>query len=252
MYAYTVKQLSDLAGVSRRTLHFYDRIGLLKPEAVQPNGYRIYGRAALLRLQQILFYKEMDFNLDEIGRILDEPGFDTVQALEAHRQALLMRKDRLDRLIHTVDHTILALQGETEMNGDTMFEGFTPEQEKHYEEEATRRWGDQVKRVSQKWNRYSAEQKKAIMAEAGANYQEIVAHMGEGPDSPAVQAAVEKWRQNMRYFYEPTIEIMRGLGSGYNHDPEFHATFVKFHPDLPAFLEQAITVYCDRLEGKGG
>ena len=133
------------------------------------------------------------------------------------------------------------------MTNQPFFTGLTPEQEKASEEEATRRWGDTVKQSYQKWNRYTPEQKQAILAEAGANYQEIAAHMAEGPDSPAVQAALEKWHQNMRYFFEPTVEILRGLGTHYNQDPAFRLTFVQLHADLPAFLEQAIGIYCDRL-----
>jgi hypothetical protein len=134
------------------------------------------------------------------------------------------------------------------MTNQPFFSGLTPEQEKAYEEEATRRWGDTVKQSYQKWNRYTPEQKQTILAEAGANYQEIAAHMGEGPEGPAVQAALAKWHENLRHFYEPTVEILRGLGTMYNQDPDFRATFVKLHPDLPAFLEQAIRIYCDRLE----
>ncbi|HEX7975780.1 MAG TPA: MerR family transcriptional regulator [Anaerolineales bacterium] len=96
---YTVKQLSGLAGVSARTLHYYDEIGLLHPEQVGQNGYRYYGEGSLLRLQQILFYKELDLSLQEIREILDQPDFDLVRALESHRTALQRRQRRLDRLI---------------------------------------------------------------------------------------------------------------------------------------------------------
>lgn len=248
MQTYTVKQLSDLAGVSRRTLHFYDQIGLLKPEMVQGNGYRVYGRQALLRLQQILFYKELDFSLEDIGRMLDQPDFDLLPALEQHRRLLLGRQRRLDRLVQTVEKTIAALKGDIEMNEKGFFDGFTPEQEERYAQEAYQRWGDEVKQVNKKWKAYTGAQKKAILEEAGTNYLFIVEHMAEGPASAAVQQGVERWRQNLRHFYEPDIDRMRGLGALYNDDPDFHANLAKIHPDLPAFLHQAITVYCDRLE----
>ncbi|MBF8284238.1 MAG: Transcriptional regulator MerR family, partial [Anaerolineales bacterium] len=103
---YTVKQLSNLAGVSVRTLHFYDEIGLLRPTRVGANGYRYYGDAAVLRLQQILFYKELGLSLDEIAEVLDQPDFDVVRALEAHRRALQQRLGRLRHLMKTVDRTI--------------------------------------------------------------------------------------------------------------------------------------------------
>jgi DNA-binding transcriptional MerR regulator len=104
--AFTVKQMSDLAGVSARTLHFYDQIDLLKPERQSANGYRVYTEANLLRLQQILFFKELDFSLEEIKEIIDQPGFDMLSALEAHAVTLQERVCRMNRLIHTVEKTI--------------------------------------------------------------------------------------------------------------------------------------------------
>jgi DNA-binding transcriptional MerR regulator len=103
---YTVKQLASLAGVSVRTLHYYDEIGLLKPSSVGGNGYRHYGEEAVLKLQQILFYREMELSLDEIKAVTGRPDFDVLSALRSHRQALQGRVERLERLIQTVDHTI--------------------------------------------------------------------------------------------------------------------------------------------------
>src|SRR3972149_11063698 len=102
---YSVKALADLAGVSRRTLHYYDEIGLLKPTTVQANGYRAYDEDALLRLQQILFYRELDFELEQIKALLNEPDFDLVSALCEHRSALEQRQQRLKTLTETIDST---------------------------------------------------------------------------------------------------------------------------------------------------
>src|SRR5207247_1449009 len=129
---YTVKQLSDLAGVSVRTLHYYDEIGLLKPECYGANGYRFYGDEALLRLQQILFFKELDFSLDEISEIVSNPGFDMIAALRTHKKALQQRQTKLSRLIRTVDQTIQHLQGTAKMEQADMFEGFSEEQQEEY------------------------------------------------------------------------------------------------------------------------
>jgi DNA-binding transcriptional MerR regulator len=247
MTTYTVQQLSNLAGVSRRTLHYYDQIGLLKPQEVAPNGYRHYGRKDLLRLQQILFYRELGLSLEQIKCILDDPGFDIVASLQEHRAALLAGVQRLQRLVGTVDQTIMMLKGDLPMDEPRLFDVFNEEKQKEYEEEATRRWGEQVRLSNQKWNSYTAEQKAAIGAEGEANYRELLAHMSEGPTSPAVQAAVAKWHQHLRYFYEPSLETLEGLGHMYNQDPRFQETFRKLHPDFPAFLEQAITCYCQEL-----
>jgi DNA-binding transcriptional MerR regulator len=247
MTSYSVKQLSDLAGVSRRTLHYYDQIGLLRPQNVASNGYRRYGQADLLRLQQIMFYRELDLSLEQIGRILDDPWFDAQIALQEHRTALHARMQRLQRLVSTVDHTISMLKGNVTMNESSLFEVWSEEQEKKYSEEAIQRWGDTASESIQKWNRYTPEQKAAIGAESEANYRQMLAHMGEGPESPAVQDAVAKWHQHLRYFYEPTVDLLEGLGHMYNQDPRFQDTFRKLHHDFPAFLEQAITFYCQGL-----
>ena len=119
MKEYTVQQLAKLAGVTVRTLHHYDHIGLLKPSSRNSARYRFYGETELLRLQQILFFKELDFNLEDIARIIDSPGFDPVDALEAHRKELQNRAERLDALLETIDKTIKRLKGEKiEMGGE--------------------------------------------------------------------------------------------------------------------------------------
>ncbi len=247
---YTVKQLADLAGISRRTLHHYDAIGLLRPTTQGRNRYRYYDDQAVLRLQQILFYRELGLSLEEIKAILSQPDFDVLRALEAHRVELKKRAARLERLIETVDKTILHLNGGIPMSKKEIFEGFSEEQVQAYAEEARRRWDPALVDHSMKlWKSYSEEQKKAILAEGSANYQYIFDHMDRGFDSPEVQAGVTRWHQHMRYFYEPSIEILSGLGYGYRDDPDFRATFEKFSPEFPEFLCQAIQFYC---KGKGG
>ncbi len=141
--AYTVKQLADLAGVSVRTLHYYDEIGLLTPDAYGENGYRYYDEDALLRLQQILFFRELDFRLDEIKAIIDRPDFDVLRALQTHRVTLAEKAARLGGLINTVDKTILRLKGELGMSDKELFEGFDEEKQKQYAEEARKRWGSE-------------------------------------------------------------------------------------------------------------
>ncbi len=246
---YSVGQAAAVAGVSVRTLHYYDEIGLLKPSFVGDNGYRRYNDEALLRLQQILFFREMELGLLQIKEILDAPGFDLVSALQSHRQALQSKIKRLQTLIDTVDTTIKHVEGEVNMSKKKIFQGFSEEKQKEYEERAMKEYGEEnVKRSVQLWKSYSEEKKKAIMDEGSANYLDIVNNMDKGPESPEVQAILVRWHQHMRYFYEPTLEILRGLGNTYNDHPEFNATFTAIHPDLPPFLQKAITYYIDTLE----
>jgi DNA-binding transcriptional MerR regulator len=242
----TVKRLSRLAGVSVRTLHFYDEIGLLRPARVGANGYRYYGQPALLRLQQILFYKELGLSLEEIAEVLDRPGFDVAAALEEHRRALHARLGRLHRLIATVDKTIAYLKGETVMDNKELFAAFSDEQQAEYEQVAEARWGENVRESARKWKAYSAAQKDQIKAEGEAVYRDLVALLDQPPAGAAAQAAIGRWHQHLRYFYEPTPEILRGLAGAYNDDPQFSAVFQKIDPRLAPFMRQALEVYLRR------
>ncbi len=247
---YTVKQLCDLAGVTPRTLHYYDQIDLLKPSAVGENGYRYYDDELLLRLQQILFYRELDLGLLQIKDVLDAPDFDLVDSLQGHRDALQARIDRLQTLVHTVDSTIMHLVGEVKMSTDQIFSGFSEEKQQQYEEEIAndpRYDQDKVKESQRNWGSYSKAKKDQIMQEGKDIYADLLEVMDKGAGSPEVQAIMGRWHQHLRYFYEPTPEILRGLGQMYNQSPDFNANFQKLHPDLPAFLEQAVTIYCDAL-----
>ena len=246
---YTVKQLARLAGVSARTLHYYDEIGLLKPTAVGANRYRYYDDDALFRLQQILFYREIDLDLLRIRDLLDDPGFDRVTALQTHRRTLQAKIERLQTLIQTIDTTILHLVGEVNMSKQKIFQGFSQEQQQAYEQEARQRWGAAGVDESLKlWSSYSKAQQDQILQEGGQIYQELAAQMGRGPASPEVQALLARWHQHLRYFYEPSLEVLRGLGNAYNEHPDFNATFTAIHPDLPPCLQQAIAHYVDVLE----
>jgi len=248
---YTVKQLSELAGVSIRTLHHYDEIELLRPSKVGANGYRYYDDAAVLRLQQILFYREIGLELLQIKEILDSPDFDLLSALESHRKMLADKRLRLQNLISTVDDTIRHLSGEKPMAKRQLFEAFSDEQQKQYEREARLQWDPDIVNGSiKKWNAYTQAEKDAVMEEGGRVYSDLVKAIEAKlpPQSPEVQTILTRWHQHIRYFYEPTLEIMRGLGQGYNSHPDFIANFQKLHADLPQYLETAITYYVDELE----
>jgi DNA-binding transcriptional MerR regulator len=252
---YTVKQLSDLAGVSVRTLHYYDEIGLLVPSSVGENGYRHYDAESVLRLQQILFYREIGLGLLQIKDVLDSPAFDLVSALQSHRVVLQERIERLQSLVNTVDSTIMHLVGEVPMsNNKKLFEAFnlSEEKQKQYEQEIIndpRYDQDKVRESQRKWSSYTAAQKQKIGEEGNAVYADLIAAIerGASAESAEVQAMIARWHQHLHYFYTPTPEILRGLGHMYNEHPDFIANFQKLHPDLPAFLEQAITHYCDVL-----
>ena len=243
--AYTVKQLADLAGVSVRTLHYYDEIGLLTPDAYGENGYRYYHQEALLRLQQILFFRELDFRLEEIQALLDRPDFDLIHALQLQRAALEEKSAQLAQLAQTIDKTIAKLKGELNVDDKELFQGFDEEKQAQYAEAARRRWGGQdVDESMKKWGSYSAAKKAQILAEGETIRRDLADNMDKGFDSPVVQQIVARWHQNLRYFYEPSVERLLGLGELYAQDPGFRANYTKLNPKLPEFFRDAIKVYC--------
>jgi len=243
---YTVKQLSTLAGVTPRTLHYYDQIGLLKPTRIAENGYRYYGDESLLRLQQILFYRELDLPLEEIKKIMGHHDFDVMGALYSHRDALKKQLARLNRLLQTVDNTINHLKGNQTMSEKSFFEGFSEEEQERYAAEAEQLYDPETVRESnRKWKSYSADKKQAIFDEGKQVYLDMIAVMPKGAASPEAQAIVERWRQHMDYFWTPDLNQLNALATGYVEDPRFKANFDKMHPQLAEFMRDAVKIYVE-------
>jgi DNA-binding transcriptional MerR regulator len=241
---FTVKQLSKLAGVTPRTLHHYDAIGLLKPSRVGENGYRYYGEESLLLLQQILFYRELDLPLDDIKLIMGRRGFDVLSALEGHKDELRKRIERLEHLLGTVDNTISHLKGEKVMSNKQIFSGFSEEEQEKYAAEAEKLYDPETVRASnRRWKSYSAEQKKQILDEGKQIYVEMLAAMPKGAGSAEVQALVERWRVNMDNFWTPNLDQLVGLSGMYSEDPRFKANFDSFGPGLAEFMGEAVRIY---------
>jgi len=236
-----------MAGVTPRTLHHYDEIGLLKPSRIGDNGYRYYGEESLLKLQQILFYRELDFPLDDIRKIMGRRDFDVLSALETHKESLTRQMERTKRLLVTVDNTINHIKGEKLMSQKGLFEGFSEEEQEKYALEAEQLYDPETVRESnRKWKAYSAGKKEAILAEGKTVYLDMIAAMPKGASSAEVQAIVERWRKHMDYFWTPNLEQLLGLANGYNDDPKFRANFDKMHPQLAEFMLEAVTVYVER------
>jgi MerR family transcriptional regulator, thiopeptide resistance regulator len=241
---FTVKKLSRLAGVTPRTLHYYDEIGLLKPTRVGDNGYRYYGEETLLRLQQILFYRQLDMPLDSIQSIMGRRDFDVMSALESHKQELRKRIAQMERLVTTVDNTILHLKGKKDMSQKQLFEAFNEEQQAEYEKEAMRMYDPAIVKASnKKWKSYSVAEKQRIADEGNAVYQGFLQAMPKGAASVEARACVEAWRKHMDYFWTPNEEQLLGLANGYNDDQRFMASFDKIDPNLAAFIREAVKAY---------
>jgi len=236
-----------MAGVTPRTLHHYDDIGLLKPSRIGDNGYRYYGEEAVLKLQQILYYRELEFPLDDIKKIMGRRDFDVLGALRSHKDALQKQAARLNRLLVTVDNTIQHIKGEKIMSQKGLFEGFSEEEQEKYALEAEKMYGPETVRASnKKWKGYSESQKASIMAEGKQIYQDMIAVMPKSAASVEAQRIVERWRSHMDYFWTPNLDQLVALAKGYNDDPRFKANFDKTHPKLAEFMLEAVNVYVSK------
>ncbi len=241
---FTIKQISLLAHVTPRTIRYYDLIGLLQPEEIGENGYRYYSDASLLRLQQIMFYRELDMPLEQIKLIMDRKDYDLQQALKEHKHQLHKRIERLHKLIATIDQTEKYLRGEEKMNKKVLFDAFNEEEEAKMEQEALHLYDPEtVKESYKKWRQYSKAEKEKIGEEGNAVYLRFMEVMEKGPASKEAQECVQRWRDHMNYFWVPNQEQLMGLTDLYNDDPRFKKNFDKIHPDLAAFVREAVKIY---------
>lgn len=241
---WTISEVARMAHVTTRTLRHYDRIGLLPPAGVRENGYRIYQRPQLLRLQRILLLRELGMDLGTIATVLDGER-DEVAALDVHRAWLLAESERMQQLAQTVAHTIADLKGEAPMPEEQMFAGF----ENPYEDEARERWGNEaVDRSNAQWRDLGDAGRAAHEAEAEAINDDLAALMQAGvPVSDArVQEVIERHFRWMSLFWTPNAESYTGLGQMYVDDPRFTAYYDGqdgAREGLAAYLRDSIAVY---------
>ena len=246
--ALTVSQVSKLSKVSVRALHHYDELGLLRPSARSEAGYRLYEQLDLERLQQVLFYRELEFSLDEIKEILSNKNFDLRVALLSQRQLLEEKIVRLTAVLGAVDKSIQQLEGGYHMSEEEMFEGFDP---KEHEAEAEQRWGetDAYKESKRRTAKYNKQDWQAIKQEVAAIYQKLAALLDKGvpADSVAAMNASEEHRQHItRWFYSCSKVIHKGLGEMYTSDPRFMATFEKIKKGLAQYVCEAFIANSSR------
>lgn len=250
---YTVKTLANLAGITVRTLHHYDAIGLLKPAVHPSNGYRLYGDAEVKRLQQILFFRELEFSLEDIKRIMDSPSYDEKQALSEQKKLLELKKDRLEQLLAAIDTEIHSKGGVT-MNDTTNVAVFNDALFKAYKEEAKQRWGqtDAWKQSQERTKHWTKKdyQRIAERNDAWAKSMATLFRSGAGIDSNEVQSMIEEHYEGLRTFYDPSYEMYRGLGQLYVDDARFTAFYDKYKKGLALFVRDAMVRYADNNEHK--
>ncbi len=247
---YTVQKLANIAGVSTRTLRYYDEIGILKPARINSSGYRIYGKKEVDQLQQILFYRELDVGLDSIKEILSSPSFNSSNALKDHRKKLLTKREQLDMLIANIDKTIEAAEGRIIMNDQEKFEGFKQKMidanEEKYGKEIREKYGNSV--VNESNNKL-----KGLTQEQYAEFEKLSLSVNEtlkeamatgDPTSELGQKAADLHRQWLSYTWGSyNKQAHAGLAQMYVDDERFKAYYDKIQPGAAEFLRDAILVY---------
>jgi DNA-binding transcriptional MerR regulator len=240
--------------VSVRTLHVYDEIGLLKPADRTESRYRLYGEQELLRLQQILFYKELDFSLEEIGRILDSPDFDIVQALSQHKISLAAKRERLDTLLATIDTTINHIihatnEGDLHMTPEELYEGLPKEFATTYRDEAHKHWGEAVKQSEEALRKMSKTDFATLKDDFKENWKMLSTMTAQEPSSDAVQERIVRHYALTRAFWGTSAAAdnqaaqFLGLGELYIEDPRYTAIDgVQVH-GFGAFMSEAMNYF---------
>ena len=249
MTKYSVKQLSKLAGVSIRTLHHYDQIGLLRPAFRSEKGYRYYQHSELLRLQQILFYRELGFQLNAVAEILNDPDFDLIKALQFHRRELHKQADRVQQLLVTIDKTIHKLKNEKVIMEDKeLYAGFTAEEVKKMRAEVTQRWGEKQLLETEARIRQLGADGWQDNKKKGEEITQLLADLMDlDPGHAQVQEAIGLYHKHLNFFYEVTKERYRCLAKMYTEDERFKAHYEKYRTGKADYLYKAIGIYCDNL-----
>ncbi|GAB3511318.1 MerR family transcriptional regulator [Emticicia fontis] len=253
MLNYSVQKMAKLAGVSVRTLHLYDQMGLLKPSIRTEAGYRLYGEKELLRLQQILFYKELDFPLKEIHSILDNPDFDLVEALLNHKESLQSRKDRINTLLETIDKTVNHLKtGTIMLKPEELYEGLSKETADAYRTEASKKYGLEAVEHSEKaLGKMTKEQFEALKGELKNNANALFALKDEDATHAQVQNLIARHYEIIRIFWgtagagDKQAEAYKGLGQLYVSDERFTTIDGVSHPEYALFLSKAMAHFAD-------
>ena len=248
---YTVKKVAGMSGVSVRTLHFYDEVGLLKPAYHGANGYRFYEEAQLEMLQQILFYRELGLELKQIKKILGRRDFDKIAALESHRKVLRRNLDHTRKLIETIDKTIEHLKGTKKMKSQELFAGFDPEVQAKHEQNLVERYGEGMRQSIEQSKKRVKDWTKADWEKSGGDFEQIcrdlVSCMKQklSAESDEAQKVVRRHYEWLKQFWTPNRESYTGHTLLIT-DSELGQAYAKHDPRLPQFVAAAIKVFAER------
>lgn len=251
MQKYSVQNLARIAGVSVRTLHLYDELGLLKPASRTENGYRRYGEKELLRLQQILFYKELDVPLKQIATIIDDSSFDLLQALNDHRKLIAEKAERINALLITLNKTIDYLkEGGDMLTPEELYEGFSREDADTFRNKAVEQYGSEaVENSEDALKKMNKQQFAYLKAEQKEIAEKLFSLKGHDPAGRQVQKEIAKHYRNIRKFWGTEHNTDRqgdaytALGKLYEADERFTMIDGTHQPAYASFLSKAMEHY---------
>lgn len=247
----TVGAVARLAGLTVRTLHHYDEIGLIKPGRRSSGGYRLYGEAEVERLQEVLFFRELGFGLEEIKDIVDRRDYDRAAVLDRQRELLVARADRLLAMVDAIDRAVNARRTGMKLSREEMLEVFGDFDPTEYQQEAEQRWGD-TEAYAESARRtcdYTKEDWQALKAEADEINRQFLSLMSAGtpPTHPAAMDVAERHREHItRWFYDCSIETHAGLGRMYVEDARFTVNIDQSGEGLARYMSEAIVANAAR------
>lgn len=254
---YTVKQLSDLSGVSTRTLRFYHQTGLLVPDHVGENGYRYYKEEQALMLQQILFFRELGFKLQKIQEIVSSNSFDKLTSLISHKATLTSNIERTKSLINTIDKTIEHITGKVKVSSKELYSGFDKINQAEYDKYLIKTHGEIANSfIAESKERTKGWEKDDFIRVRNLHdqlYREFVVAMNEGFESSSfeVQKLVKRHYELVKIFYTPTKKTYATLAKTYCDHSDFRSYFDSFNLELAEFLAQGIRHFAEHNFDKG-
>lgn len=246
---YTVKALAKLSGVTDKTLRYYDSIGLLKPAYVNDNNYRYYEKEQLIKLQQILFFREMGIALKQIKWILHADDYDKISALVENKRVLEKKIENYKELIRTIENTVSHLRGEIMMKDKDLYKGFDSTKQKEYENYLVKR-GVSRHTIDESWEKFSniSKSDRDKLHEQGITITEkLKKAIDDGflADSSEVQQLIKKHYDWICHYWIPTKESYIGLSQMYKENNEFNRFYSNYHPNMVSFLSEAMTVFAN-------
>lgn len=242
---YSIGEMAKMSGVSIRTLHYYDEIGLLKPAKISDTGYRFYNNDSIEKLQQILLFKELQFPLEEIKEIIDNPDYDKTRALAMHKELLTLKRNRLTGLIKLTDKLI---EGGCISMKEFEHSAFDKAKDK-YQKEVKQRWGDtKAYKVSEKkYASYNKDDLARIEAQGNEIFKGFAELRGNNSNDESVFALVKRWQEHIsKNFYPCSDEILASLGEMYITDERFKANIDAFGEGTAELMSKAIKEYCSK------